>query len=189
VLRGTLRTQANDATNKGEGKVMSNLKLLPFAIAGIAAAGVVATSAQASPGGGVTAETFVTGTLKGSNQQNSDKVKFQTKDDTAVRVQKLTFSAGGFTGWHHHPGIVIVTVKEGTIQMMHSDCSTHEYGPSSAHGSVFVEGEQRVHEATSAGGAVVYATYVAPDASPPVFRVENSPPFCVTTIDKLSKKP
>jgi hypothetical protein len=54
---------------------------------------------------------------------------------------------------------------------------------------VFVEGEQRVHEATSAGGAVVYATYVAPDASPPVFRVENSPPFCVTTIDKLSKKP
>jgi quercetin dioxygenase-like cupin family protein len=168
---------------------MSNLKQLPFAIAGLAAVGMVATSATASPGGGVVAETFVTGTLKGGEQQNSDRVKFQTKDDTAVRVQKLTFSAGGFTGWHHHPGIVIVTVKEGTIQMMHSDCSTHEYGPSSAHGSVFVEGEQRVHEATSAGGAVVYATYVAPDASPPVFRVENSPPFCVTTIDKLSKKP
>ena len=155
----------------------------------IAAAGMIATSAAASPGGGVTAETFVTGTLKGSEQQNSDRVKFQTKDDTAVRVQKLTFGPGGFTGWHHHPGIVIVTVKEGTIQMMHSDCSTHEYGPGSDHGSVFVEGEQRVHEASSAGGAVVYATYVAPNASAPVFRVENEPPMCATTMDRLSRKP
>lgn len=159
------------------------------AAASILVTGVIPGAAIASPGGGVTAETFVTGTLKGSDQQNSDRVKFQTKDDTAVRVQKLTFSPGGFTGWHHHPGIVIVTVKEGTIQMMHSDCSTHEYGPASEHGSVFVEGEQRVHEASSAGGAVVYATYVAPDGSPPVFRVENEPPMCATTMDALSKKP
>ena len=168
---------------------MSNSNQLAFAIAGLAAASMVATSAAASPGGGVTAETFVTGTLKGDNQQNSDRVKFQTKDDTLVRVQKLTFSPGGFTGWHHHPGIVIVTVKEGMIQMMHSDCSTHEYGPGSDHGSVFVEGEQRVHEASSAGGAVVYATYVAPDASPPVFRIENDVPMCATTMDGLAKKP
>ena len=41
----------------------------------------------ASPGGGITAETYVTGKLVAGNQQNSDRVKFQTKDDTAVRVQ------------------------------------------------------------------------------------------------------
>lgn len=173
----------------GRGTVMTNFGKLQFAVAGITAAGCLATSATASPGGGVVAETFVTGTLKGENQQNSDRVKFQTKDDTLVRVQKLTFSPGGFTGWHHHPGIVIVTVKEGTIQMMHSDCSTHEYGPTSEHGSVFVEGEQRVHEASSAGGAVVYATYVAPDASPPVFRIENDVPFCASSLDSRSKQP
>ena len=73
---------------------------------------------------------------------------------------------------------MIVTVQSGTIQMMHSDCSIHEYGQGMPHGSVFVEGEQRVHEASSAGGAVVFATYVAPDANPPVFRVEDSVPFC-----------
>ena len=155
----------------------------------IATACTVPTPALASPGSGVTPETFVTGTLKGDNQQNSDRVKFQTKDDTAVRVQKLTFSPGGFTGWHHHPGIVIVTVQSGTIQMMHSDCSTHEYGQGMPHGSVFIEGEQRVHEASSAGGAVVYATYVAPNANPPVFRVENEPPMCATTIDGLARTP
>jgi quercetin dioxygenase-like cupin family protein len=144
----------------------------------IATASAVSTPALASPGSGITAETYVTGTLKGGNQQNSDRVKFQTKDDTAVRVQKLVFSAGGFTGWHHHPGIVIVTVQTGMIQMMHSDCSIHEYGPGSPHGSVFVEGEQRVHEASSAGGATVFATYVAPSANPPVFRLEDPVPFC-----------
>ena len=140
----------------------------------MASASGVPTAALASPGGGVTAETYVTGKLKGAIQQNSDKVKFQTKDDTAVRVQKLTFSPGGFTGWHHHPGIVIVTVQSGTIQMMHSDCSTHEYGQGMPHGSVFIEGEQRVHEASSADGAVVFATYVAPNADAPVFRVANA---------------
>lgn len=139
---------------------------------------VAGAPALASPGGGVTAETYVTGTLKGDVQQNSDRVKFQTKDDTAVRVQKLTFSPGGFTGWHHHPGIVIVTVQSGTIQMMMSDCSVHEFGPGSPHGSVFVEGEARVHEASSAGGATVFATYVAPGTNPPVFRVEDPVPFC-----------
>jgi hypothetical protein len=111
------------------------------------------------------------------------------KDDVATLVQKLTFSSGSYSGWHHHPGIVIVTIKEGAIQLMHSDCSVHEYGPGSEHGSVFIEGEQRVHEARSAGGAVVYATYVAPDASPPVFRIENNPPMCATTMDGLAKKP
>lgn len=148
------------------------------AFAAILALGLQAAPALASPGSGVTAETYVTGKLVGANQQNSDRVKFQTKDNTAVRVQKLVFSPGGYTGWHHHPGIVIVTVLSGTIQMMHSDCSIHEYGPGSPHGSVFVEGEQRVHEASSADGATVFATYVAPDANPLVFRVEDQVPFC-----------
>ena len=168
---------------------MNNLKQLTFAIAGLAAASAIGTSATASPPSGIAIENLATGTLKGDNQQNSGQVKFQTKSDTSTLVQKLTFSAGGFTGWHHHPGIVIVTVKTGTIQLMHSDCSVHEYGPGSSHGSVFIEGEQRVHEARSAGGATVYAAYVAPAASPPVFRIENEPPFCATTMDARSKQP
>jgi len=39
---------------------------------------------------------------------NSDRVKFQTKDPTAVRFQTLTFQAGARTGWHHHPGFTLV---------------------------------------------------------------------------------
>ena len=155
----------------------------------IVAAAAVATPVAASPPSGIVIENIALGHLKGDNQQNSGEVKFQTKSDVATLVQKLTFSPGAFSGWHHHPGIVIVTIKEGSVQLMHSDCSVHEYGPASEHGSVFIEGEQRVHEARSAGGAVVYATYVAPDASPPVFRIENDAPMCATTMDGMAKKP
>lgn len=170
--------------------MMSLRKLNPAtAMGAIVAVGSLGTSALASPPSGVTIENLATGKLIGSDQENSDRVKFQTKDDTATLVQKLTFSPGAYSGWHHHPGIVIVTVKEGTIRLMQSDCSTRDYGPGSTDGSVFIEGEQRVHEARSANGAVVYATYVAPNASPPVFRVENQPPMCATTMDALAKKP
>lgn len=170
---------------------MTSLKRLKqaAAIGMIMTGAALGTSAPASPPSGITIENLATGKLIGSDQENSDRVKFQTKDDTATLVQKLTFSPGAYSGWHHHPGIVIVTVKEGIVRLMHSDCSTHEYGPGSEHGSVFIEGEQRVHEARSAGGAVVYATYVAPNASPPVFRVENDAPMCATTMDALAKKP
>ena len=148
------------------------------AILAIVAAGTFATGAVASPGSGVTPETFVTGTLKGNVQQNSDRVKFQTKEDTLVRHQKLTFAPGGFTGWHHHPGVVFVTVQSGTLNLAHSDCSSHNYGPGSPHGAAFVEGEHRVHQASSVDGAVVYVTYVSSAIDPPVFRIEDPVPFC-----------
>ena len=34
---------------------------------------------------------------------NSDCVKFQTKDPTHIRVQQVSFDAGGVSGWQHHP--------------------------------------------------------------------------------------
>jgi quercetin dioxygenase-like cupin family protein len=144
----------------------------------MAAISISPTAALASPGSGVSSEVYVTGTLVGDNQQNSDRVKFQTKDNVSTRVQKLTFAPGSYSGWHHHPGIVIVTVQSGTVKLMHSDCSFHEYTAGSPHGSAFIEGEHRVHQASSVNGATVIATYVAPYASPPVFRVEDPVPFC-----------
>jgi len=148
---------------------------LMVTVAGIAAAGMMTAPAAASPGSGtITPETFVTGILPDGVQQNSDRVKFQTKDDTAVRVQKLTFAAGSRTGWHHHPGVVIVNVQSGTLRLMHSDCMVHEYGP----GDVFVEGEARVHEASTVAGSVIWATYISSAVDPLVFRVEDEVPFC-----------
>ena len=75
----------------------------------VSTAGAVPTLAVASPGSGVTPTTYVTSDLTEAVDFNHNRVKFQTKDPTTVRVQKLEFAPGGRTGFHHHPGVVIVS--------------------------------------------------------------------------------
>lgn len=148
------------------------------AIFGIAAVGMSATAALASPGSGISSEILVTANLDQSGHINSDRVKFQTKGPTDVRVQKLTFAPGSYSGWHHHPGIVIVAVQSGAVTLTDSNCGSVTYGPGLPAGSVFVEGHDSAQQATSAVASVVYVTYVAPSADPVDFRDENDPPPC-----------
>jgi hypothetical protein len=149
--------------------------------AAIVAVAVIATSAAValgSPSLGFVPTNLVTGNLNNDVKWNSDRVKFQTKDPTDVRVQRIEIAPGGYSGWHHHPGVVIVTVASGTVTFMESDCSSTTYGPGLPAGSVFVEGGDDPAQASSADGATVYATFVAPHANPPVFRIEDDPPPC-----------
>ena len=158
---------------------MSYSKQLKFAaMFGIAALGTIATAALASPGFGISSDILVTADLDEPGHINSDRVKFQTKDRTDVRVQRLTFAAGSFSGWHHHPGVIIVAVETGAVTLTESNCGSKTYGPGLPNGSVFVEGHDSVQQATSATGAVVYVTYVAPSADPPVFRIEDPVQSC-----------
>lgn len=150
------------------------------AIFAITAGGMISTAAVASAGSGITSEVLVTADLTDDALINHDRVKFQTKDPTAVRVQKLTFAAGAYSGWHHHPGVIIVSVQSGLVTLYDSTCGSVTYGPGSANGSVFVEGHDSPQEARSAAGAVTYVTYVVPSAATPVFRIEDDPPACTT---------
>ena len=131
-----------------------------------------------SPGSGVTITTLVTANFDHSVHLNSDRVKFQTKDPTDVRIQSLVFSAGSFSGWHHHPGMVIVTVESGALTLWESDCTSQTYGPGLPNGAVFAEGGDSPQQVTSAGGATVYATFVAPSQDPPVTRLEDAAVSC-----------
>ncbi len=147
---------------------------------GILIAGAAATIALATPGSGITTTTFVTADFPNSVHVNSDRVKFQTKDPTTVRVQKLVWTAGAFSGWHHHPGVIIVTVQSGSVTVEDSSCNSVTYGPGLPDGAVFVEGGDDPLQVTSASGAPEYAMQVAPAANPPVFRIEDNPPACAS---------
>ncbi len=142
---------------------------------GTVAFGTFGEVASASPGRGVTPETFVTADLLEDAAINHDQIKFQTKDPTVIRVQKLTFAPGAFTGWHHHPGTVVVAVQSGSVTLVDGNCATKTYGPGMPDGSVFIEGQDHAHEARSTSGATVYVTYVAPS---PVFRIEDPAQSC-----------
>jgi hypothetical protein len=160
-----------------EGRTLRGLRSKKIWIAvavGVAVVGTIASVALGLPGAGVTPTNLVTANLEHAVHWNSDKVKFQTKNATDVRVQRLDFAAGSYSGWHHHPGIVIVAVASGSVRVWQSDCSSVTYGPTSPNGSVFTEGDDHPVQATSASGATVYVTYVAPDGAG--FRVEDNLP-------------
>jgi len=139
---------------------------------------LAAAVALGSPGSAVTAETLVTANFDQTDHVNSDRVKFQTKDATDVRVQRLVFGPNSYSGWHHHPGLVLVTVESGSLTLWQSDCSSTTYGPGLPDGAVFVEGGDEPVQATSTTGAVNYVVLVAPSADPSVFRIEDDPISC-----------
>jgi hypothetical protein len=144
------------------------------ATVGVAVIGTFVTVALASHTPfNFTTTPLVTGNLATKVKLKSDGVKFQTKVPTDVRVARIDFGPGGSSGWHHHPGIVIVTVLSGAVTFTHSDCSSKTYGPGLPDGAVFVEGGDDPGQASSAGGATLYVTYVAPSADPFVFRIDD----------------
>jgi hypothetical protein len=149
--------------------------------AGLAVVGAFAAVALGSPGSGRVTTLLV---AKADNnetvQLNSDQIKFQTKGPTDVRVQTITFAPGGRSGWNHKPGFVLVAVLSGEVTKFDSDCNGTPYGPDSPNGAVFVEYGDHPEEVRnmSDAPATVYATLVAPDADPAVFRIEDDPPPC-----------
>lgn len=148
------------------------------AILGAAAIVMLAPAADGSPPSGFTPTNLVKADLDHVVQINSDRVKLQTKEPTDVLVQKIVFDAGGSSGWHHHPGLVIAAVQSGSVTVWDSNCNQTTYGPGLPNGSVFTESGDEPGLATSSGGATSYVTFIAPSADPPVFRIEDDPPPC-----------
>lgn len=159
--------------------VVRSKRAVAAAAAGVAVLGTLAAVALGSPGSGFVGETpYVTANLASAVHVNHDGIRFDTKAPTAVRVQKFSIAPGGYSGWHHHPGMVIVAVASGAVTVWDEDCSSKTYGPGRPHGSVFVEADDHPGQVTNASAtepATVYATFVAPST---VFRIEDDPIRC-----------
>jgi hypothetical protein len=156
-------------------------RTLVVAVGTVSVVGMFASLAVGSPGFGFTFTNLVEkADLEATVHLNSDRVKFQTKGPTDVRVQTLTFQPGGRTGWHHHPGFVLVAVRSGEVTVVDAQCNSRVFGPDSPNGAAFTESGDEPMEVRNNGdgAATVYATFVAPHASPPVFRLEDEPPAC-----------
>jgi quercetin dioxygenase-like cupin family protein len=151
---------------------MRKLTLLIVALAMLATSGI----ALATPATGVRAVTErVVGTLWNDLHLNSDRIKFQTKDPVDVVVDDITYQPGATSGWHTHPGFVIVIIRTGNLNFYHADCTFDALGP----GSTFVETGDDVVNARneSTRPVTLTATYVVPHvAGPaPVIRRDVSP--------------
>ena len=139
------------------------------------AASSIAGVALATPGSGITPTTHVArNTLAGPVQINDERIKFQTKDPVNVRVQTLRMAPGATTGWHSHPGFVIVSITQGTQTLYSADCSSRTISA----GESFVEtGEEAMLARNETSSDVVLVvTYVAPQGAP--FRIDQPNPGC-----------
>jgi quercetin dioxygenase-like cupin family protein len=140
----------------------------------IAVAAGTATIALANPGNTVTTILGHRATMSDSVQVNDDRIKFQTKDAVDMITQKVTFPAGGTSGWHYHPGVVLVVVESGHVTTHDANCQTKTYGP----GQAFVESgnDPFMVSNETAVDAVDIATIASPAGGP--FRIETDPPPC-----------
>lgn len=106
------------------------------------------------------------GTVDGPFKVNVPGVaKIQAYDDLRVVNQELTILAGGHTGWHSHPGPVLVTVKSGTFRYQEEDCSFRDYTT----GQTVVDaggGHVHIGRNVGAGDLDLVITYLVPPSVP-----------------------
>jgi hypothetical protein len=93
--------------------------------------------------------------------------QLKSNDNTDIAVANIVVIPGGHSGWHYHPGPVLVVVKTGTITFyMGNDptCSpqVHPFG------TTFIENGGMVGIARNEGAvdATVVATFFVPAGSP-----------------------
>jgi hypothetical protein len=87
---------------------------------------------KASPPSGVTPTLLARGTYHGfavkSPPRSAVDFKAKAKSPVDIVVRKHDYVAGGYTGWHTHPGPVFITVTQGQLTYYHYDdplCMPH----------------------------------------------------------------
>jgi len=107
------------------------------------------------------------GTFHVQSKLNSYDVELKSHDDTDIAVADITVGPNGSSGWHYHPGPVVVTVKSGAITFYTADgpnCSVLVHPA----GTTFIEEGGVVGNAfnKTTGTTTVVAVFFAPKGSP-----------------------
>ena len=116
----------------------------------------------------------ITGLAQGFSPER--EIELETKGPTDVLQALLVFQPGAETGWHFHPGPVVVVVKSGALTEFHSNgCQTVHPA-----GSVFFETKGEIHNAINqtSGVAEVYATFLSPAGTQPLIPASNPGKVC-----------
>ena len=79
-------------------------------------------------------------------------------------LAKVVIEPGGTTGWHHHPGVALVSVNSGSVTEYDKRCHKSVFKP----GEGFVESNGEVHVVRNKGkaNAVLYVTFIVPTKTP-----------------------
>ena len=140
----------------------------------------VVGTALATPGIGIiSAPVHARGTMSEKLVINSKSgVHLKTKGSVDVATQQIRMAGGGSTGWHSHPGPVLVTVKSGALRLIYADDESCE-GTLYEAGDSFVDrGDAVVHIARNeslVNEVEFWATYLVPGDPGTSFRIDATP--------------
>ena len=133
---------------------------------GLAAGVLTASPAHATPPVGVTTKILGSGTILAGFTIHADGIKVESTDAAGVTVAHLTFAPGGTTGWHAHPGPVLVIVTTGSVTKYSAqDCTAHTYTA----GQAFVEHGPTDENLVRNDGSVpaeTLVTFITPPGAP-----------------------
>ena len=115
------------------------------------------------------------GTFHIPSHVNGYDVELNSPDNTDIAVANIGITTGGSSGWHYHPGPVLVVVKSGTVTFYSSDdrdCSPKVHPA----GTSFIEPGGVVGNARNEGAVDVVgvATFFAPPGS--ALRIDAAKP-------------
>ncbi|HZR04799.1 MAG TPA: cupin domain-containing protein [Candidatus Udaeobacter sp.] len=163
----------------------SKIRVLPLLVglAFVAFTALTAVPARATPGCGVVSVNimdpvpvgyFPSGSLNLLCRSNLPFWLLNTRirGDSDLYLTKHTFSPGGQTGWHSHPGPSLITVIQGTLTVYHDDCTFETFTA----GQSFTDlGCGDIHNAVNEGAteAIDVAVQIVPHGAPRRIDVDN----------------
>ena len=147
-------------------------------------AGAVTAVVRATPGSGILSGTVV---ARASFQDPVDiKIKvndgrqevFHVSNARETVMQQIVFGPGGQSGWHSHPGPVVILVKSGVLTFFSGEgagCTSRSY---SAGQALVDSGQGHVHRAANLSGTENVELWVTYFDVPPggAFRIDAANP-------------
>ena len=101
---------------------------------------LVVGAALATPPKDATVTPLTRATL-GNFEANNDGIEVESERHSAdIAIAKVVLEPGGSTGWHHHPGVTLVSVASGTVTEYDNKCEKSVYKA----GEGFVESHDAV---------------------------------------------
>jgi quercetin dioxygenase-like cupin family protein len=119
--------------------------------------------------------------LPGTEEPGEDdegwRAKVETDGASNVIVQDIALLPGGYTGWHTHPGILLLTLTEGSVEWFDAKCGKHIYNA----GDSWTENTP-LHDVRNAGSVNAHfvITYLIAKGQPK--RIDQPAPACAAAL-------
>jgi quercetin dioxygenase-like cupin family protein len=125
---------------------------------------VVVGAALATTPKGVTPTPLTRATLGKFEAQNNGIEAESQHTSADFALAKVVIEPGGTTGWHHHPGVALISVNSGAVTEYDRNC--HKSVIKAGEGFFETNGEVHVVRNRGKADAVLYVTFIAPTKTP-----------------------